>query len=87
MSKESEYPEDIIEGAYYEDDGLLSSAIHKAKAFSDEIVNLHPKFHPDIPQHELDRMRTIIESYSFVGFRRGYLEGYNDAKQQKDEKL
>lgn len=79
MSKENEYPEDVIDGRG-EDDGLLSSAIELAKLFSEEMVSLYPIFHPDLPQDEIDRMRTIIKSCSHIGFRRGYLQGYADAK-------
>ena len=85
MSKEEEYPEDVIDGRG-EDDGFLSSVIEKAQAFSDEILRIYPTFHPGISQNELDRIRTAVQAYSFVGFRRGYLEGYNDAKQQEDGK-
>jgi hypothetical protein len=81
MSKEEEYPEDVIDGRG-EDDGFLSAVIEKARAFSDEILKIYPSFHPGISQDALDMIRKAVEVYSFVGFRRGYLEGFNDAKQQ-----
>ena len=81
MNKEEECPEDVIDGRG-EDDGFLSSVIEKARVFSDEIVSIHPTFHLGMSQEELDRIKKVVEAYSFVGFRRGYLEGFNDAKQQ-----
>lgn len=71
-----------------EDDGslsLLTTAIEKAKVFSEETVRIYPLFHPDLPGDEIERMRTIVKSCSHIGFRRGYLEGHADAKQQEHE--
>jgi hypothetical protein len=82
LSTENQHPEDVIDGRG-EDDGFLSSVIEKAQAFSEDMLSIYPMFHPDLPQHEVDRIRQVVQSYSYVGFRRGYLEGYNDAKQQE----
>lgn len=84
-STENLHPEDVIDGRG-EDDGFLSSVIEKAQAFSEDMLSIYPMFHPDLPQHEVDRIRQVVQSYSYIGFRRGYLEGYNDAKQQEDGK-
>lgn len=78
------FPDDVIDSRG-EDDGLLSFAMELAKLFSEEMVSLYPIFHPDLPQDEMDRMRTIIKSCSHIGFRRGYLQGYADAKKSEDE--
>jgi hypothetical protein len=84
MSKEEEYLEDVIDGRG-EDDGLLSYAISQAGVFAEEMLKVFPLSHPDLPQDEIDRMRTLIKSCSFIGFRRGYLQGHSDAKQQDNE--
>lgn len=79
MSKEEEYPEDVIDGRG-EDDGFFSSVIQKAQAYSEDIASVFPKFHPQIPQDEIDR----IKSLSYIAYRRGYFDGHADAKQQED---
>lgn len=84
MSKEEEYLEDVIDGRG-QDDGLLSYAISQADVFAEGMLSVFPMSHPDLPQEQIDRMRTIIKSCSFIGFRRGYLQGHSDAKQQEDE--
>lgn len=78
MSEEEEYPEDVIDGRG-EDDGLLSYAISQATIYSEEVLRVFPISHSDLPQDHVDRMRTIIKSCSFIGFRRGYLQGHSDA--------
>lgn len=84
MSKEYEYFDDVIDSRG-KDDGLLSYAISQAKIFSEGMLDVFPMSHPHLPQDEVDRMRALIKSCSFIGFRRGYLQGYADAKQQEDE--
>lgn len=86
MSKKNSNPEDVIDGRG-EDDGLLSYAIELAKLFSEETLRIFPMSHPDLPQDEVDRLRTIVKSCNYIGFRRGYLQGYADAKQQEDDKI
>lgn len=82
MSKEDKYFDDVIDSRG-KDDGLLSHAIAQAKLFSEETLRVFPLSHPDLPQDEIDRMRTLIKSCSFIGFRRGYLQGYADALQKQ----
>lgn len=80
--------DDVLDSRDVEDDGsmsLLTTSIEKARAFSEENLRVFPTFHSELPKDEIDRMRTIIESCSYIGFKRGYLEGYADAKQQDDE--
>jgi hypothetical protein len=67
------------------DDGFFSSVIEKAGAFSDEMVSYFPKFHPDLSEQEIKRIREIVQAYSYIGFRRGYCQGHADAKQQDNE--
>lgn len=83
MEEEEEYFEDVIDGRG-EDDGLLSYAISQAKIFSEGMLGVFPMYHSELPQDHVHRMRTIIKSCSFIGFRRGYLQGHSDAKQQED---
>lgn len=84
MSKENEYPDDIIDGRGA-DDGLLSHAIAQANLFSEETLRVFPLSHPDLPQDEIDRMRTLIKSCSFIGFRRGYLQGHADGNKSEGQ--
>ena len=80
--------DDVLDSRDVEDDGsmsLLTTSIEKARAFSEENLRIFPTFHGEFPKDEIDRMRTIIESCSYIGFKRGYLEGHADAKQQDDE--
>jgi hypothetical protein len=81
MSKQEEYPEEIIDGRG-EDDGFLSAVIEKAQVFSQEMVKIFPTLHPSLTKQEIYHIQEIVRSYSYIGFRRGYLQGYNDAKQQ-----
>lgn len=80
--------DDVLDSRDVEDDGsmsLLTTSIEKARAFSEENLRVFPTFHSELPKDEIDRMRTIIESCSYIGFKRGYLEGYADAKQQDND--
>lgn len=80
--------DDVLDSRDVEDDGsmsLLTTSIEKARAFSEENLRVFPTFHSELPKDEIDRMRTIIESCSYIGFKRGYLEGHADAKQQDND--
>lgn len=80
--------DDVLDSRDVEDDGsmsLLTTSIEKARAFSEENLRVFPTFHSELPKDKIDRMRTIIESCSYIGFKRGYLEGYADAKQQDND--
>lgn len=62
------------------DDGFFTSVIKKAQAYSEDIVTVFPKFHPGIPQEEIER----IKSFVYIAYRRGYFDGHADAKQKED---
>lgn len=74
------FPDDVIDGRG-EDDGFFSSVIHKARAYSEDIVTVFPNFHPGIPQEEIDR----IKSFVYIAYRRGYFDGHADAKPHDQE--
>lgn len=81
MSKEEEYPEDVIDGRG-EDDGFFSSVLDKAHVFSGEMVKIFPSLHPSLTKQEIYHIQEIVRSYSYIGYRRGYFQGHSDAKQQ-----
>lgn len=80
--------DDVLDSRDVEDDGsmsLLTTSIEKARAFSEEALRVFPVFHSKLPKDDIRRMSTVIKSCSYIGFKRGYLEGYADAKQQDND--
>lgn len=74
--------DDVLDSRYSENDdslSLLTTSIEKAKIFSEETLRIFPLSHSELSQDEVNRLRTIVKSCSYIGFRRGYLQGHADA--------